>query len=182
MADVAGFGKAVRQFRIDARLSLDELAVRSGVSRAALSKIERGESNPGLQQALGVADGLGVPLSDLVGQYPQLPVIVRNEDVTSVVDEETGATRDALLSPQPGAELVRYRLPAHAVLEPFTAHEPGTRETFLVLDGGLRIRTSGHDLILHCGDAATLPAHDEHELSNPTPEETVALLLILRPS
>ena len=48
-------------------LTLEELAERSGVSRAMLSKIERGEKNPTLIVAAKLAEGLGVSLSRLLG-------------------------------------------------------------------------------------------------------------------
>ena len=40
-------------------LTLEELAGSSGVSRAMLSKVERGEKNPTLVVAAKVAEGLG---------------------------------------------------------------------------------------------------------------------------
>ena len=40
---------------------------RSGVSRAMISKLERGEKNPTLVVAAKVAEGLGVTLTRLVG-------------------------------------------------------------------------------------------------------------------
>ena len=46
---------------------MEILAERSGVSRAMLSKLERGEKNPTLVVAAKIAEGLGVSLTQLVG-------------------------------------------------------------------------------------------------------------------
>src|SRR5215217_6365092 len=60
------FGIHVRGLRRERGLTLEGLAERSGVSRAMISKLERGEKNPTLVVAAKVAEGLGVTLSQLV--------------------------------------------------------------------------------------------------------------------
>ena len=62
--------------RRERRLTLDELAERSGVSRAMLSKIERGEKNPTLVVAAKLSEGFGVTLSQLVGMEERREVVV----------------------------------------------------------------------------------------------------------
>src|ERR687895_1616858 len=60
-------GERVRELRRGRGLTLEELAERSGVSRAMISKLERGEKNPTLVVAAKLAEGFGVTLSQLVG-------------------------------------------------------------------------------------------------------------------
>ncbi|CAA9452388.1 MAG: Transcriptional regulator, Xre-family with cupin domain, partial [uncultured Rubrobacteraceae bacterium] len=57
-------------------LTLEELAGRSGVSRAMISKLERGEKNPTLVVAAKVAEGLGITLSQLMGIEERREVVV----------------------------------------------------------------------------------------------------------
>src|ERR1700755_3270123 len=57
----------LKQLRSDRRLSLDDLASRSGVSRAALSQIEGARTNPTLAVLWKIAVGLDVPFHDLLG-------------------------------------------------------------------------------------------------------------------
>src|SRR6478735_12560603 len=75
--DVAGdeFGAAemarrvaevLKKLRADRRLSLDDLAARSGVSRAALSQIEGARTNPTLAVLWKIAAGLEIPFQDLI--------------------------------------------------------------------------------------------------------------------
>src|SRR3954462_9719691 len=70
------FGVRVRGLRRERGLSLEALASRSGVSRAMLSKVERGEKTPTLVVAAKVAEGLDVTLSQLVGVEEQREVVV----------------------------------------------------------------------------------------------------------
>lgn len=55
----------VRELRLDAGLSLDALAGKSGVSRSMISLIERGESSPTAVVLEKLATGLGVVLASL---------------------------------------------------------------------------------------------------------------------
>ncbi|MDP8946310.1 MAG: helix-turn-helix domain-containing protein, partial [Actinomycetota bacterium] len=58
-------GGRVRELRRGRGLTLEELAGLSGVSRAMISKLERGEKNPTLVVVAKLAGGLGVTLSKL---------------------------------------------------------------------------------------------------------------------
>src|SRR5918998_2886152 len=60
-------GSRVRALRRRRGLTLEDLAGLSGVSRAMISKLERGEKNPTLVVAARLAEGLGVTLSRLAG-------------------------------------------------------------------------------------------------------------------
>jgi len=59
-------GRTVRAFRLKRRLSQDVFAERSGLHRAHVGEIERGESNVTIQTLKIIADTLGVRIRDLV--------------------------------------------------------------------------------------------------------------------
>jgi transcriptional regulator with XRE-family HTH domain len=60
-------GTAIRQTREATELSIEALAARAGISWRYLSQIERGKgrSNPSWLVLSGIADGLGLKLSEL---------------------------------------------------------------------------------------------------------------------
>ncbi|HEY8288112.1 MAG TPA: helix-turn-helix domain-containing protein [Acetobacteraceae bacterium] len=58
-------GGRIRELRVERNLTLDGLARLADVSRAMLSRIERGESSPTAQLLNKVCGGLGVTLSTL---------------------------------------------------------------------------------------------------------------------
>ncbi|MGH3320473.1 MAG: helix-turn-helix domain-containing protein [Streptosporangiaceae bacterium] len=176
-----GFADRVRTARRTRDLTLEELAGRSGVSRAALSKIERGERNPSLSYALQIAEALQTPLAELVGQTPRPVTVVRHGKAPRVIDQASRAVRESLLEPRPGAELVRYTLPPRAALDPFPQHESGTREAFVVLAGRVAVTSGDTTVDLAADDAATLPGDRDHQISNPGDTEASLLLLIIRP-
>lgn len=176
------FGERVRSLRVQQRWSLEELAERSGVSRAALSKIERGERNTRLSNAVNIAEALDVPLDRLLEAPTGAVRVVRDGSAPRLEDPESKIVREALLQPQPGLELIRYELPGNTEPTVFPAHDPGTRETFVVLDGTLVVTAGDHTVELDTGDAALMPGDFEHRLHNPGQERTRILLLISRPA
>lgn len=70
-----GFGARLQALRRGRGWALTELAATSGVSKSALSKIERGEMSPTYDTLRKLADGFGLPLAALVsdGGAARLP-------------------------------------------------------------------------------------------------------------
>jgi len=62
------FGMAVRRHREQRDLSQEALAEQAKIHRTYVSSIERGKVRVGLNIAKKVADGLGVPLHELVAE------------------------------------------------------------------------------------------------------------------
>jgi transcriptional regulator with XRE-family HTH domain len=61
----AAFGRAVREFRKEQRLSQEELGHRSGLHRNHIGGIERGELNPSLETIARLARALSTKPSEL---------------------------------------------------------------------------------------------------------------------
>ncbi len=62
------FGKVVRRRRQRLGLSQEALANKAGIHRAYVSSIELGKVRVGLDVANKVANGLGVPLNELIAE------------------------------------------------------------------------------------------------------------------
>jgi transcriptional regulator with XRE-family HTH domain len=60
------FGRSIRRLRKQHRLSQEDLAEKSGLSRNYISDIERGVRNPGLLALVALARALRVSLRELV--------------------------------------------------------------------------------------------------------------------
>lgn len=150
-------GERVRKLRGEKGLTLDGLAARSGVSRAMISKIERGEKSPTLVVAAKVAEGLGVGLSQLVGaEEKRRVVVVRRRDRQTLRDPETGLERQ-LLSSGPsgrGVEFVRYVIPEGTPSAEMPPRRQGAEEHVVVERGRLRITLGDEEHVLEEGDVA----------------------------
>jgi transcriptional regulator with XRE-family HTH domain len=59
------FGQQVRQLRLAAELTQEDLAHRCGLFRTYMSRIETGQANPTLTMVQAIADSLGVSIPTL---------------------------------------------------------------------------------------------------------------------
>ncbi len=148
---------------------MEELAERSGVSRAMISKLERGEKNPTLVVAAKLAEGFGVTLSQLVGMEEQREVVVVHRDRRMVMrDPETGFERQ-LLSPSfggRGIEFIRNVIPEGSTSGEFPPHRRGVEEYIVVEKGRLKAVIGGEECLLEEGDAVYFEADVTHRFDN----------------
>jgi transcriptional regulator with XRE-family HTH domain len=162
-------GRRVRALRRERGLTLDGLARRSGVSRAMISKLERGEKNPTLVVAAKVAEGLGVSLSQVVGvEERREVVVVRRERRMVMRDPETGFERQ-LLSPSfggRGIEFIRNVVPIGSTSGEFPPHRRGVSEYVVVERGRLRALLGTDEYFLERGDALYFEADVTHRFDN----------------
>lgn len=158
------FGNAVKTRRTQLGITLDQLADASGVSAAALSRVERSLLGPTLRNAIAIARGLGCELAELVER--DVAEITRAGDNLRFFDEVTGIERLALARPTPAVELLSYTVPPGATSSRFAAHKAGTREIFHILVGCLEIHTAQETVTLNAGDTATLRVDAEHWFNN----------------
>jgi len=66
----AAFGKRVRDFRTEQQLTLEMLAERSDLHENYVGAVERGERNLSLYNVWRLANGLGLPVAELVQDLP----------------------------------------------------------------------------------------------------------------
>ena len=162
---VADALKRTRKLR---ELSLDQLAARSGVSRAALSQIESGRTNPTLSVLWKIAVGLDISFQELL-ELPDTPdARVLSAKDAVVLRSADGRVESRLVSPggsASGVELYELRLSPKGLLrsEP---HGKGTSETLFVLKGALRMVVGGNTYDLFAGDSIFFNADCPHEYEN----------------
>jgi transcriptional regulator with XRE-family HTH domain len=160
-------GARVRDLRRERGWTLEHLAERSGVSRAMISKLERGEKNPTLVVAAKVAEGLGVSLSRLVGiEERRRVVVVPREGRMVMRDPETGFERQLLSPSFGGLEFIRNVVPEGSTSGEFPPHRRGVEEYVVVEKGRLRVVLDGEEQVLVEGDAAYFEADVAHRFDN----------------
>jgi XRE family transcriptional regulator, regulator of sulfur utilization len=175
VAHEPAFGSRVRALREGMELSLRDLAERSGVSAPMLSQVERGETSPTLSVATRIAGGLDLSLSQLLRlDEGEGVTVVRAGDRLQGGARRRGHRWEVLTPPQPGqrAEVSLHEIAPGSVTagpDDPPMHEPGARETAVVLEGRLRLVCSGVAHELGEGDAVTFDADLPHHFENPGP-------------
>jgi len=162
-------GERVRELRRGRGLTLAGLAELSGVSRAMISKLERGEKNPTLVVAAKLAEGLDVSLSRLAGMEERREVVVVPRERRMVMrDSETGFERQ-LLSPNfvgMGVEVISNTIPEGSTSGEFPPHRRGVEEHIVVEKGTLKATLGGEEYVLKDGDALYFEADVPHRFDN----------------
>jgi transcriptional regulator with XRE-family HTH domain len=184
----ATLAKNLREQRESRGWTLAELAARSGVSRAMLSKIERREASPTAALLGRLTAALGMTLSRLFEQMEDQPAgqIMRAAEQPLWRDPETGFTRRALTPPHSGAlpatplEMVWGELPpgaeiAYPGIFPFIADQQ-----LVVISGQLAIRQAGVGYLLEAGDCLRFGSPTDVLFRNPGAARCRYVIAILR--
>ena len=147
-------GERVRALRSARGLTLDALAERAGVSRAMLSRIERGESNPTAQLLGRVCAGFDVTLSALFAETERASPVSRRADQTVWRDPGTGYVRRVLSPPNGGAaaEIVDVEFPPGASVTFESLRLPGADQQIVLLSGRMELTVGETTHRLEAGD------------------------------
>jgi transcriptional regulator with XRE-family HTH domain len=148
--------------------SLAELAERSGVSKAMISKIERAEASPTATVLGRLSGAFGLTLSTLLALAEQTGErLVRHADQALWQDPETGYTRRRISPPTGGVlELLEIELPA-GVKVPYPSDAfVFQHQQIWVTQGVLTFREGAQTYRLEAGDCLQLGAPVECEFVN----------------
>jgi transcriptional regulator with XRE-family HTH domain len=171
VADTSKLGEALRRRRIERQFTLEQLSAKSGVSRAAISKIERGDSSATAPVLGKLAEALDLSISQLVGGPRSEPVLfIPRHRQPVFVEEATGFERRSL-SPMylgRGIDFVLNRLPPKAKTGPFPSHRQGVEEHLYVTKGRLKVTLDREDHVLETGDFLFYRGDLNHTFENLT--------------
>lgn len=152
----------LRALRADRGWSLAELAERSGLSRATLSRLENAEVSATAQGLGRLAAAHGMTASRLMQEAEaDFRPLIRAEDQPEWVDPETGFRRRQL-SPPAGAlqgEALACALPPGARLVYPAPPRPGLEHHLALLSGALEVRLGETLHALRPGDCLRYALH-----------------------
>lgn len=151
----------LREIRSNAGFSLSKTSELTGVSKAMLGQIERGESSPTIATLWKIAKGFHLPLSALIGPagHPS-----RDRDGVFRTVQFPGSISVKIVfpfDPVLGAETF------HVSLQPGQCHESqphdtGVTEEVFVLDGPMEVLRDGEWVRLETGQGLRFAADQSH--------------------
>ena len=174
-------GKRVAELRQKHKLTLEQVATMSGVSRSMLSQIERGSANPTLAVTFRIARAFGISVGELVDSDWESPnvEVIRGEDPKTIFRDDNDA-RVRTLSPlhtEKNIEFYEVRLGAGAALES-EAHFDGTQEILTVVTGSIEIDSGEMTRELVDGDSAYYRADVVHTIRNVGDDDALCFLVV----
>ena len=160
----------VRQLRKERGWSLDRAAGETGVSKAMLGQIERGESSPTVSTLWKIASGFRVSFSTLFdSDKPALGELHRDGWESVWGDDSTGMQARLLFPYDPllGFEMFMIEL-APGALSESSAHASGVVEHIVVVEGEMELRIDERWQTLRAGEGLRFFADRPHAMRNNT--------------
>lgn len=153
-------GRRLRELREARSWSLKRIAAESGISVAAIQKIEAGDTNPSLLTVLSLAETLGEPVDRLIASSRAASSTVTVS--RGVLPDVSAALAEDLAQPHMDARLLV--LPARRAVD----GEPAAAPMFYyLLDGEVRFGfADGGGEVLRTGDALHVAAGEAPRCTN----------------
>jgi len=158
-------GRLLKTLRQARGWSLTEAAAQTGVSKAMLGQVERGESSPTVATLWKIATGFNVPFSYFIADPSPGGALLRSVGL----QQPQGATMQASplfpFDSQLGFDLLVVELAANA-LSHSSAHEGGVIEHVIVIEGELLLATDAQWHTLKAGEGLRFQADIPHSYRN----------------
>jgi len=167
MEEMPDIGVVIRQQRQRMQLSLDEAARRTGVSKAMLGQIERGESSPTISTLWKISSGLKLTFSELMERREGEYRAKRLCDV-NMVREAGGLMRlyDVFpFDPQAGFECFYIELEPGCDY-PSPGHANVKEEYIMVTSGTLTLTIEGEAYEMPAGSSISFFGGAAHTYAN----------------
>jgi transcriptional regulator with XRE-family HTH domain len=191
----AAFGERLRGARRARGWPIDRLAAASGVSRAMISKIERGESSPTAVVLGRLSAALQLSVSELLADgppaadqpapgsgaaAPRAGTVRRAADTPEWRDPETGYLRRQVSTPGFPAAVTDVTLPPGARVPYPAGAYAFIAQLVWVLSGQLTLADGPARHVLAAGDTFVLGEPRPREFGNETDEECRYLVVVTR--
>lgn len=176
-------GQRVAQRRAALGLSLDEIAARTGVSRAMASRIERGEVHASAVLLDKLCAGLGISLSTLFAQDAASPLL-RRADQPVWQDPESGYVRREVAPAGTGSpvRIVEVDFPAGAEIAFDRTRHRALEQHVWVLKGEIEVTVAGAVYNLSAGDCLHMRVAEGNGFRNASGKPArYAVILTLEP-
>lgn len=157
----------LKVLRTERNLTLGQLSKISGVSKAMLSDIEKGQSNPTVNTIWKIANGLNVPYTRLMEETEKDMTVIRKNEISIQTDEHEHYRIYCYFKNTPvrNFEFFYVELDAHSS-NVTVGHSAKTEEYIYVISGELVLQTETTEHILGEGDALVFDSSVRHTYLN----------------
>lgn len=157
----------LKELRTERNLTLGQLSKMSKISKAMLSDIEKGSSNPTINTIWKIANGLNVPYTKLMEGIEKEATVVRKSETVA----QSGETENYRVycyfksTPVRNFELFYVELDAHSS-NASIGHSEKAQEYVYIIQGELVLRTETGDYALNEGDSLVFDSSLKHTYIN----------------
>lgn len=145
----------LKSLRLVSDWSLDQLAVKSGVSRATLSRLEQAKVSPTTEVLHKLSTAFSLPISRLLAMVEdRFDALVPFDEQTESEDPQTGFIRRSVSPPTDSliGEIQECHVPPNTTIRDDFPAQPSQEYHLVMLDGALRVSVDSEDHALTAGD------------------------------
>lgn len=164
--------------RKEQQLSLEKLASISGVSRAMLNQIEKGQSNPTISTLWKISNGLKVPLSKLLHESENTVHVIKKNDIQTIYSEDGLIQITPYYDSEEQIEILKMTLQPHS--EIISSDQAAHSEEYIIVNEGLfTIIVDGASYSLEKNDSIRFSGGLDHTYQN-TSEKPAEITLVIK--
>ncbi len=176
------YGERIRSAREWKGFTLDEVALKTGIDRVQLEKVEEGRAMLALGQLIQVAKVLSLRLADVISRGQEPFTVVRAGERRSFArggdqEGEHGYEFESLAPKKKGKAMEPFVVTLYP-LEGLKASSHEGQEFLYVLEGRIAVSLEGRETLLDPGDSIYYDSHDTHlvQAHGDKPARIVAVL------
>jgi transcriptional regulator with XRE-family HTH domain len=173
-------GTKLKNIRNKRNLTLDELAKLTGVSKAMLGQIERGQSNPTVSTLWKISTGLKVCFSLFIDENQDDLKLISQKDISPIIEDNNKMRLYPIFpfDPTKGFEIFTIELePGCNHISP--PHNDGIEEYIIVTEGKIQISIDDKKFTLEKGNSIKFMANKPHAYENVNEDRAVFQNIIL---
>lgn len=156
-------GENLKELRKSRGLSLDQTAELTGVSKAMLGQIERGESNPTVTTLWKIATGLLVSFSSLIDDSKAQVLFVEKSKINPVMEAGDHYRVYPIFPFDPRRKFEIFTIELEQGYTHISAkHNEGVEEYITVTTGILEVNIGNETYRVKAGDSISFSANQQH--------------------
>lgn len=183
MNSTDNIGAIIKKIRTEKRLTIKDLAEKSGITSSMLSQLERNLALPSISTVRAIASALDTPLFKIFMELEsdvETGYVVKKENRLNIV---SGGVEYQLLTPTTNTTIEFMQL----TLEP--GESTGSKclshtgeEVALVLEGTITIQIDDKEFVLNKCDSVKIPPIEKHRWINNSTESATLVFAVTPPS
>ncbi len=169
----------IKKIRESKKLTLEQAAQATSVSRSMLAQIEKGEANPTISILWKIANGYKVSFTSLIEERSELATLIRKNEANKMLADDGRYQNYSTFHFDEKKSFESYRI----IIEEngylaAEGHMAGTEEYISVFSGSIEIQVLNEVYILHKGDSLRFSADVSHSYRNISEEEVHLNMLL----
>jgi XRE family transcriptional regulator, regulator of sulfur utilization len=170
----SNIGAVLKRVRFERGLTLEDTSGLTGVSKAMLGQIERGESTPTISVLWKISTGLRISFSEMLGSETNNYEVISIEDIKPVYESDGKMILHNVFpfNPISGFEYFYIKLIPGA-RHVSTPHQSSTEEYIVVTKGTLELTVDDQTFELAAPSALRFKPNKKHIYSNPYDTEVI---------